>query len=312
MESLACFYGQDVDKTFEKSHKLQGLLPSPVAGLCLEAQEHLRQNNNEVARKIFLKLKKEKEGEFFGLYGLTKLALKEKDSIQVKLLGEELYKKYPTLPWVLYLLFDTYLKEEEFEKAGLILDKIKPSSQEDRKRKNGLKALLWYRRSQALDLSRAEKMELLSYSNEFSPGFVPTACLYATFLNESGKRSKSLKTIERAWQISQNFVVGHTYLSLSPTHDNLEPYRMALHLLDLTPSSNVAQLLVAEAALNGRLWGEARAHLEKVSEEGRSAFYDELQARLLEEETKNYEGARAKRKEAMTRLISKEMMGDFS
>ncbi len=312
LEGMVYFYGQDVDKIFEKSHKLQGLFPSPVLGLCLEAQENLRQNNNDVARKLFLKLKKEKEGVFFGLYGLTKLALKENNNAQVKILSEELYKLYPSLPWVLYTLFEVYLGEEEFEKAGLILDQIKPSSQEDRKRKNGLKALLWYRRSQSPDLSRDEKIEILSYSNEFSPGFIPTACLYATYLNEAGKRSKSLKTIERAWQISQNFLLGHTYLSLSPVHDKLEPYRMALHLLDLTPESNVAQLLVVEAALNGHLWGEARAHLEKISEEGKSAFYEELQARLLEEESKDYEGAREKRKEAMNRLISKDMMGEFS
>jgi len=312
LEGILYFYGQDIEKIFEKSHKLQGLFPSPVLGLYMEAHENLRQNNTEAARKLFLKIKKEKEGLFLGLYGLTKLALKEKNYIQVKALTEELYKLYPTLPWVLYTLFDVYLKEEEFEKAGLILDQIKPSSQEERKRKNSLKALLWYRRSQAPDLSRDEKMELLSYSNEFSPGFVPTACLYATYLNEDGKRSKSLKTIERAWQISQNFMLGHTYLSLSPVQDKLEPYRMALHLLDLTPDSSVAQLLVVEAALKGQLWGEARAHLEKISETQRGAFYEELSAQLLEEESKDYEGARERRKEAMTRLIAKDMMESLS
>lgn len=309
LEGVIFFYGQDGDKTLEKAHKLQALFPSPAIGLCLEAREYLRQNNLEAARRVFSKLRKQKEGEFLGLYGLSQLALAEKDDAQLKIFIEDFYKKYPTLPWVLYTLFDLYLREEQFEKAGLILDQIKPSSPEDRKRKNDLKALLWYRRSQVPDLTRDEKIEILSYSNEFSPAFVPTACLYATLLNEVGKRSKSLKIIERAWQASQDFFLGHTYLSLAPMNDNLEPYRMALHLLDLTPESDIAQLLVVEAALNGHLWGEARAHLEKVSEELRGAFYYELRARLLEEETKDYEGARDCRKSALSVLMARDMGG---
>ena len=304
VDAMCSLFGQETDVSMEMAHKLQTLLPSPVIGLWIEAFVTQKKNDDDKARKLYLKLKQKKEGNFLGLYGLITLALKEKDYAQAKTLAESLYKIRSGSPWVAYTLFDLYVRDEQFEMAGLVLDQIKPASSEERLRKNNLKALLWYKRANVQDLSRTEKLELLSYSNEFSPTFIPTACLYASLLNDVGKRSKALKVIERAWSASPEISLAHAYLACTPLRDSLEAYQMAVHLLELTPTSDVAQLIVLEAALKASLWGEARVHLESVSEKNKTAFYYELKAQLLEQESNDIEGARECRQKALSLLMA--------
>ena len=79
VEGMNVYYGEEDDKVFDASRKIQNLFPSPLVGMWLEAQQYLKQHQTEAAQKIFLKIQTEKEGDFLGLYGLTRLALQEKD-----------------------------------------------------------------------------------------------------------------------------------------------------------------------------------------------------------------------------------------
>jgi HemY protein len=101
----------------------------------------------------------------------------------------------------------------------------------------------------------------------------------------SNKGAKALNVIEKAWVTTPHADLARLYLQASGTTDGLKKVAKAEHLLVLHPGSADGHIAVAEAALEAKLWGQARANLQAALDQGRKtrSVYT-LMARLEDEE----------------------------
>ena len=98
------------------------------------------------------------------------------------------------------------------------------------------------------------------------------------------KARKAAQAIERAWRRQPHPDLAEVYRAARPGANALEHLRALQHLAELNPDHAESHLAVAHAALEARLWGEARQHLEAVNGAAASATVCRLMAELEESE----------------------------
>ena len=270
-----------------QAQKLQTLLPSPVLGLCLEAETYEKQGEPDKAHQVYTKISLYKGGEYLGFFNLARLEFKKKefDLAKQNALSSLQYKEHA--PASLFLLACIALEKESFQEAASYAEKLKPINTLQKQQKNQLKAYIWYKKAEQQEISTEERLELLSYAYDFNPSSVAITLAYVKMLVKEGKISKACKVLENNWKETEDREVGSLYISLGIAGDALEAFRKAKYLKELKPNSVIGALLVAEAALHSKLWGEARASLETISSHERGAYYYSLQSQIMEKEGEN-------------------------
>lgn len=267
-----------------QAQKLQALLPSPVLGLCLEAEIYEKQGEQDKAHRLYTKVSTYKGGEYLGFFNLARLEFKQKefDLVKQDALNSLEYKE--NAPSSLFLLACVALEKENFQEAASYIEKLKPITASQKQQKNQLKAYIWYKKAEQEGIPSEEQLELLSYAYDFNPSSVPVTLSYAKMLVKEGKISKACKVLESNWKETEDKEVGNFYISMGVAGDALESFRKAKYLKELRPNSVIGALLIAETALRCKLWGEARASLESIAPDERSAHYFALQSQIMEKE----------------------------
>jgi HemY protein len=129
-----------------------------------------------------------------------------------------------------------------------------------------------------------------------TPDRAAPACREAEALIALGRTRAAGKAIERAWRTAPHPELARLYDGLHPDGAPLARLTAAQRLADENADCEDSRVLVAEAALDARLWGEARRHLSlavaAAPPPGPSRRLCRLMARLEESEHNDAAGAR--------------------
>jgi HemY protein len=145
-------------------------------------------------------------------------------------------------------------------------------------------------------LARGDREEAARHARHAyaaDPALGPAAAGHARFLVEEGKGRKAVPVIERAWSRAPHPDLLPVYWKARGADGSLERVKATQRLADCHPGHEESLIALATAALEARLWGEARRHLGQAAGGRPSARVCRMMAELEEAEHGDASAARA-------------------
>lgn len=285
--AIAAGDGQAAEKCAKTALRL--IPDAPLARL-LTAQAALLNGNAPKARREFTALLENDDTAFFGVRGLLSEALEAEDVEGALALARRAETIQPKRRWVLRTLFDLETRAQHWEKADAALKKGEKAGVFDAKAALRHRRALWT--AAAIDDARqgrdatARKWAEKAFS--LDPGFAPAALLFADLCQQAGKRRGAIKALEKAWETAPHPDLAKRWAALMPSgkkpasvyDQGKDAYDWIKKLCDLRPEHRDSRRALGSAALDAKMWKEAREHLISGSDY-------RLLARLEQEETGN-------------------------
>lgn len=275
------------DKLLE-DRSLTGLLTARAAELSGDDIEARRRFDDMLTRP---------ETAFLGLKGLLALALKEGDRAAALDYARRAWALKPGSGELAETLFDLQAQAGQWAEAEAMLAEAK--------RAGSLSgAALLHRQALALlERSRTaaepkEALDLAVKAHRADPVLIPATIEAARRLGKAGKLRKAQAAIETTWEAAPHPDLADTWAGLEGG-DALQRVKRLEKLVKLAPDAAEGHVALARAALDAKLWGIARAHLEKAETLAPAAGIYALLARL--ERAERHDEAAAKDWEAKGR-----------
>jgi HemY protein len=284
----------DAEDAGRQGKRAEGLLEDPPLTLLLSAQAAQLAGDEQAAERFFKAMLERPETEFLGLRGLLTQGIKRHDWDEALALARRAYRLRPKSAWVAANLLDLQVRAGQWLDAEITLGEavkhaLVPPLQGGRQR-----AALLHEQSQEAeaggDVAKALKLARRAY--DYDPAFVPAAVRLARLLVADGKGPKAAKVIEKTWGLEPHPELFDVYRAARPAEDDLALARGVQSLAAANPNHRESHIALAEAALEARLWGEARSHLSAAEGAAPTARVCRLMARLEEDEHGDAAGAR--------------------
>ena len=253
----------EVEEASRWARKAGGLLDDPPLTMLLSAQAAQLSGDEAAAKRYFTAMLEDPETRFLGLRGLLTQALREGDDAAALDYVRQAHGIRPRTPWVLTSLFDLSQRRGDLETAERAL--------KEAARIKALPAPEAARRHAVLTLERAlarhkqgdgvRALKMARAALKLAPDLTPAALLEAELLTAAGQGRKAARALEQAWTIAPHPALARLYHAVRPGKDGIERLKYLGKLTAGQPDHAESQLALARAALEARLWGEARRHL---------------------------------------------------
>ncbi len=285
----------DAAEARRQMKRADGMLGDPPLTMLLSAQALQLSGDEQAAEKFFSAMLARPETEFLGLRGLLTQALKRGDTEKARGLAERAYRLQPRSEWAASTLFDLQARSGAWKAARETLTRSA--------KQGGVAADLHKERAAALDFQLA--LEALEGGNEpaaakllrrlcdAAPGFAPAVARLARLHLDGGQGGRAATLIERAWAVAPHPDLAPLYWRARGADAGLARAKAAQRLARHNPDHPESHLAIAGAALEARLWGEARRHLGLAGGEAPPARVCRLMAELEDSEKGDGAAARA-------------------
>jgi len=270
------------------------MLGEPPLTLLLAAQAAQLEGEDDLAKAYFEAMLEQSETEFLGLRGLLVQANKAGDNQAALALAERAFSLRPHTPWVLTTLLELQ------SHAGRWLDALATLRVALRQKVLDVEAGRHREAGLLLERARAardtgDSREASKYAEraiESSPHFMP-AIIFATGQAIAfGRRSHAERLIFQAWAETPHPILARYFNELHADDDTLARAKHFEKLVKRNPNDPESHLLLASGALDAKLWGTARSHLEAALEARPSAGIYRKLAQLEEAEDSDTDAAR--------------------
>jgi HemY protein len=270
------------------------LLGEPPLTLLLSAQAAQLEGEDDLAKAYFEAMLERPETEFLGLRGLLVQANKAGDHKAALSLAERAFALRPHTPWVLTTLLELQSHAGRWPDALTTLRvafKQKAIDGETgRRREAGL--LLERARAARKAGDGREAAKLAERAIDAAPNFLP-AILFATGQALAlGRRSHAERLIVNAWAETPHPMLARHFHEIHGDDAILARAKHFEKLAKRNPDHPESHLLLASGALDAKLWGSARGHLQAALEARPSAGIYRKLALLEEAEHGDQEAAR--------------------
>ena len=233
-----------------------------VKTFVFSAQLAEAQNNTAQAMELYGKLADAPETRLLGMRGKIRLfRLNGAPEKALKACEELLNEKNP-MPWTLTEAFELQVQEKQWEKAIATLEKANKLDLFDKKTFKHLKASVLL--EQAVGTTDAAEKERLIFAAEETDDSLIQAVLTAAAINaEKGEIRKARNQLRKLWKTAPCWAVYEAYQALTPEKTALEAVTDLQDLLDENKDAEINALVMADASLKARLWGQAKGLLDK-------------------------------------------------
>jgi len=289
-DGLVAIAAGDADTARKQARRAGNLLEHAPMTLLLEAQTAQIAGDDVTARETFEKMLKTPETEFLGLRGLIADALRENDDSRALSYARRAYALKPRTPWVLDTMISLHSRAGDWREAQRLVEESQKAKRVPGKSGNAQQAALLTERARA---ARAAGQVADAYvqarkANDLDPDLVPAAELVARMVAEDGRTRRARKVLERAWGRTPHPALMAAYLDFGvESKEPLDRYKAVEHMTRPAREHPDSRLALAEAALDAKLWGEARAQLEALEAARPTVRVYQLRARLAEEDSED-------------------------
>ncbi len=294
-DGLAAAAGGDRREATRLAGKARKLLADPALTSFLSAQSAQLAGDADTARDHFKAMLERPETAALGLRGLLKQALERGDDTAAADLAARARLISPGDGWLLDLQYRLAVKAGHWSDVQALITEARRhktiSPQEARRRT----ALLLTARAEAAAADGAwdEVRSLGKKAMAADKGLTAAALLLARAYQERQRPRPAAAVLEQAWSHNPAPALAAAYAALKPEDEPLPRLRRLEKLVAGKPNVPESHLVLAEAALSAKLWGQARKHLlEAVSLRPSQTPY-RLLAQLERQEYKNEDAARA-------------------
>lgn len=260
-------------------------LPNEPLTHLLRAQAAQLSGDRATARRIFEAMLASPDTEQLGLRGLYLEAMREGEPEAARQFAERAARLNSRLGWPLDALYDVQIKAHDWAHALETVDQAKRIGHLDKATADRRRAVLLTAEAQAIEDTNAEKA--LAYASEahgLAPDLIPAAAIAGRILAARGNTAKAAKIIQRTWSKAPHPDLAAAYafarIGDSP-RDRLDRLKQ---LAALRPNDAESSLAVAEAALDAKLFDEARHALSPLLGERLTKRTCRLMARIEKED----------------------------
>lgn len=278
------------------ARRADALLDEPPLTMLLAAQAAQLVGDEAEARRHFELMLGKPETEFLGLRGLISQALKAGDEAAALELARRARALRPRTAWVQTTLLGLEARAGDWEAAQRTLREARrigavPPAQAARH----AAAIALERSREAAAAGRAaEALAQAEAAWKADPDHEAVAAWLAELHLEGGRARAATRIIEQAWSRAPRPALAALHPRARGATDPIARVKAAERLAALSPRHPGSHLAQAEAAIEARLWGEARRHLDAAAAAGQ---VDGAVARLMArvEEAEKGDGAAARR-----------------
>ena len=257
----------DGDEAQRQTKRAEGLLNEPPLTMLLSAQTAQLNGDEQAAKGFFTAMTENPETEFLGLRGLIGQSMKKGDHEQALKLTRRAYGLKPKSTWVGQNLFDLQVQEGQWLDAAVTGDDLVRIGAVDKKDNLHRKAVLACQ--QGLDAlakgDPAGAQEQFKRAVDLDGKFIPAVCAFADALIKQGRQRKAVQLIEKVWMTTPHPDLVAPYWRASQADDAMARMRASERLAKTNVGHEESHVAVVIAALEARLWGEARGHLEQIT-----------------------------------------------
>jgi len=256
----------DADEAQRHARRADALLAEPPLTLLLSAQVAQLNGDEGAAKRFFTAMLERPETEFLGLRGLFNEARRRGDDRTALRLAERAKALRPETPWVVESLFELQARAAQWEAAANTLSEAVKRRIVPAPRARHHQGIIAHELSLAAERrgDTRQAVALAARAQGLAPDLAPLACRHARLLSELGRGRAAAKAVERAWRSAPHPALARVYAGLDETDEPLARLRRCERLAGQNPDARESRLMLAQAALDARLWGEARRHLEQA------------------------------------------------
>ncbi len=287
----------DPEEAIKHSRRADTLLADPPLTLLLSAQAAQLNGDHDAARRYFSAMLERAETEFLGLRGLLMQALHAGDEAAALKLVERAKELRPKTPWVLHRLYQLRARAGQWVEAEATLVEAMGRKAVEAATGRHHRAVLLHEQSRAAEAvgDTAKAAALAEKSVTHDRTFAPAAIRLAQLQNAQSRARRAIRTLLAAWKEAPRPDVARAFTALFGDEAPLQRLKRVEKLVAANPEHAESHLAVAEAALDAKLWGEARRHLMAAGAgaDHPSPRVCRLMARLEEQEHGDMAAARA-------------------
>lgn len=257
----------DADEARRQEKRAQALLNEPPLTMLLSAQAAQLNGDDRAAACFFEAMTEHPDTEFLGVRGLLNQALSRGDQAAALDLARHAYRLRPNSDWVSGRLFDLQVRNGQWLDAQLTNDEQVRGGLTDKAAGRRRKAVLALQ--QGLDAEAAGNLEdaaknfKLAFDQDST--FAPAVRAHADVLLGQRKTSRAADAIEKAWRVQPHPDLVLPFWRGSEAEDGLAIMKATQRLARANPDHPESHIALARAALEARLWGEARTHLKAAA-----------------------------------------------
>lgn len=265
-DGFAAIIAEDSYRARKKAADAEHLLTDKAPGRILLARAALLGDDKELARELNQELVEHKETELAGLRGLMEEALADGRRADAIDYAARAFDKAPRAAWAGRALFEAQAAERRFDDALRTLTTGRKTGVFTAEEADRRAATIYtVRVDDALAAGQVYEATRLGRKAVDTDGaFIPGLLRYTEALGKEGTPKKAAGLIEAAWKRHPHPDLGRVYLGLWAEDDPLKRVGHAERLAETNPEHIESRLIVAQAALDAELWGQARARLKPL------------------------------------------------
>lgn len=276
-------------------------LPNEPLTHLLRAQAAQLSGDKATARRIFEAMLGSPDTEQLGLRGLFLEASREKESEAARQFAERAVKINPKLSWPIDALFDLQCKASDWQGALDTLATARKNGHFDKATADRRRAVLLTAQAQILEEANAEKaLALALEAHGLAPTLIPAAAIAGRLLAARGSTPKAARVLQKTWSKAPHpdLATAYAYARIGDSpRDRLDRIKQ---LAALNPHSIEGPIAVAQAAIEARLFDEARHALLPLLDGRLTQRVATLMARIEGEE----HGDKGKVREWLARTVN--------
>ena len=290
----------DAKEAARQVKRADGLLGDPPLTLLLKAQSAQLNGDELAAEEFFKAMLKDEETEFLGLRGLLGQAMKAGDREAALELAHRAQMIKPKSEWLADVLFELEASAGHWGLASQSLKQLEKINNKtgsgDASEQARRRSVVFYGRSLEAenigDMTARTKWAEKAFNA--CPGLVPAAIRLAIIYADDNRPRKTASVVEKTWALNPNPQLLEPYYRASGAVGGIKKVKATEKLIRANPDHGESLMALAGAALEAKLWGQARANLDAAMEKGVATRRLYMMQAQLEEEEKQ-DGQSAKR-----------------
>ena len=262
------------------------LLADPPLTLLLSAQAAQLGGDEGAAKRFFTAMLERPETEFLGLRGLLNQALRAGDRSTALRLATRATELRPGTRWAVQSRFDLETGEGRWEAARETLAKATKRRLVTPREARHHRGVILYElsRTALADGDQRRATGLAAEARVITEDLATPVVHYARLLVGQRRIGRAAQAVEHAWRTAPHPDLAQVYGEIQQGEAPLARVKAFERLAAQNPTARESHLALAEAALDARLWGEARRHLNDALATGETPRLCRLMARLEEAE----------------------------
>lgn len=259
--------------------------------LLLEAQAARLRGEDSVAQNRFEALMEDKDAAFLGIRGLLASSIEKGDDHLALQYANQAASLHPNQAWVIQILYHLQIKNKMWDAVLETAKKAKKYNALELEKIMSDEAAIYLMRfdNAFKDKEYSEAEKYLKQALKIDKNFIPTTLKSAKFYLSQGKYKKSSSIIKNAWRHKPHPDLATIWLDLAPEAGKFDEKRLKWikTLASLKPDHIESHLLLARAAMDMELWGDAKASLVQAEKIHPSAQLYRMMAIVEQNSTHN-------------------------